>query len=88
MKQMDECLNRAFEGKLPLESKKWKAVIRHEVIGHVLYLFHYHHQVLVYVIERNQVAESWWEKPTDKRGLDAALKFLEENKDRLPAFLK
>lgn len=72
---MDECLERAFAGKKPL-AKKWKSIIE----DGVLYLYHYHHLVLVYDLEREITYHQWYEKPTDKRGLDAAKEWLLENK--------
>jgi hypothetical protein len=79
MKQIEECLERAFSGKAPLPSKKWKAVIvEDKQFGKVLYLFHYHHQILIYIVDRHQFAEEWWEKQADKRGLDSAKEWLEE----------
>lgn len=75
MKQIDECLSRAFEGRRPLK-KKWRAGIDEGK----LYLFHYHHLVMIYDLKTKEIKHEWWEKPTDKRGLDAAKKWLKENR--------
>lgn len=79
MKQMDECLTRAFEKKPPLKNKKWKAIMEfHQRYGWVLYLYHYHHRVLVYLPYAHEYAFEWWEKPADKRGLESAKEWLED----------
>lgn len=77
MKQMDECLVRAFNQLPPKKSSKWKAIITmHGEYEPVLYLFHYQHRVLVYAINHHQILDEWWEKPADKRGLDSAKEWL------------
>ncbi|MGF0347734.1 hypothetical protein ACQR3P_29260 [Rhodococcus sp. IEGM1300] len=78
MKQITECLDRAFQKKPPL-NKKWRAQIMHlkDYPHPVLIVMHYHHLSLLYCIERRKPLHTWWEKPTDKRGLDAALDYLE-----------
>ena len=81
MKQIEECLERAFDRKAPLK-KKWKAFIVDE---RYLALYHYQHLVLFYDFETKKITREWWEKPADKRGLEAAKAFLLENPDRLPA---
>lgn len=48
MKQIDHCLTRAFNGKLPAPSKKWKAFIVKEFDGyHYLKVFHYQHLIML-----------------------------------------
>lgn len=47
-----------------------------------MYLYHYHHIVLVYDTDNHQVQYQWWERPADKRGLDAALAYLKERKEK------
>jgi len=74
MKQIDECFDRHFAGKKPL-AKKWQV----RRIEHCLFLFHYHHKVLVYDTREKRVAFQWWEKPADKRGLDAAKEYLKKH---------
>lgn len=83
VKQMDECLTRAFIGKEPLKSKKWKGFIRKDKSSSALYLllYHYHHHVLTYNIKNEEILHEWWERPADKRGLDSAKKWLSENKE-------
>lgn len=66
MKQIDECLDRVFNGQRPL-NKKWKAFI----IEGYLYVFHYTHRVFVLRLHDRHIIEQWWEKPADKRGLNA-----------------
>jgi hypothetical protein len=78
VKQMDECLNRAVvEKNRPLNGRKWKAFTVRSGSEEILYLYHYHHRVLIYSLDSQRVLEEWWEKPTDKRGLDAAKAWLE-----------
>lgn len=71
MKQIDECLDRFFDGR-PRLKKKYQAV-EHE---NCLYLFHYQHLVLVFHLHTYEFLHEWWELPTDKRGLDAAKAYL------------
>lgn len=77
MKQIYDCLDRFYTQQKPLKAK-WQAK-RHQENGH-LYLFHYHHLVLVYDDKVHKVLYQWWEVPTDKRGLDAALAYFENKK--------
>lgn len=74
MKQINDCLDRFFENKPPLK-KKWLP-ITHDNYPNCLILFHYHHLVLVYDLNEKKPLYQWWELPTDKRGLDAALDYL------------
>lgn len=79
MKQIDECLRKAFQNKSPTPSRKWKAFIQKELDGkEYLYVFHYHHLIVVYCIDTKDYTYEWWEKPTDKRGLDDIKKWLRE----------
>ena len=75
MKQIDECLNRFFDNKSQL-NRKW------QVLGddNILVLFHYQHTILIYDIVLNEILFKWYECPTDKRGLDAALEYLDNRK--------
>jgi hypothetical protein len=78
MKQIDECLDRLFDGKPPLK-KKWQARIQEVyLVERCLLLYHYTHLVLAVDLDTKEIHRQWWEKPTDKRGLDAALKYLRE----------
>ncbi len=68
---------------MPTHSKKWKAFwgdwMWSESIANreqFILLYHYHHLVLVYDTQDKMVVFEWWEKPTDKRGLDAAKEYL------------
>lgn len=79
MKQIDDCLTRALDGKQPLK-KKWAAIIHSTETHDYLFLFHYHHEVLVYNLTDDEIIREWWERPTDKRGLDAAKKWLSERR--------
>lgn len=74
MKQIDECLNRHFEGKRPLLGKKWQ--VRGDEISIVL--FHYHHRIMICDLKRKKIKFEWWQVPADKRGLEAAKKYLVE----------
>ena len=77
MKQIQECLDRAFTNKKPLK-KKWRAIIS----DNKLILVHYQHLILVYDLIDNVIIYSWWEKSADKRGLDAALEYLEKKENQ------
>lgn len=79
MKQIRECVDRALKGDPPLR-KKWRAQVLHvkDYPFPVLVLMHYHHLVLLYCVERSKVLYSWHELPTDKRGHDAAITYLDE----------
>lgn len=79
MKQIEECMERAFNNQRPPDSKKWKGIwIDHPKHGKVMYLYHYHHLVLVYDHINHRYLYEWWELPADKRGLDSAKEYLEE----------
>lgn len=85
MKQIQDCLDRVINKQKPIDSRKWKAFrgdwiwASREPIqdkeNHIV-LYHYHHLVLVYNLKTNEVVFEWWEKPADKRGLDAAKEYL------------
>lgn len=79
MKQIRECIDRAYK-KLPPLRRKWRAQILNlkEYPFPVLILMHYQHVVLLYCVDRKKVIYSWHELPTDKRGHDAAISYLEE----------
>lgn len=55
-------------------SKKWKAFLRWDNTKKTYFvlLYHYHHLVWVYDMFNRQELYEWWERPTDKRGLDSA----------------
>lgn len=78
MKQIKECLDRVFQGTPPLKSKKWKAFVGHWLGKNPnhLFVFHYHHLVLVYDTMEHKVLYEWWERSADKRGLDSAKEYL------------
>ncbi|MNM57585.1 hypothetical protein D3C81_687940 [compost metagenome] len=74
MKQVEDCLNRFFENKQPLKHKlqaRW-----HKEHNHVVLVFHYQHLLLAYDTENKTILHQWWEVPTDKRNLEAAIKYL------------
>lgn len=73
-KQVDDCLSRCLAGQAPMAGSKLKA----SLLDGVLTLHHYHHKVLEYRLATRQVLHEWWEKPTDKRILQAALAYLRE----------
>lgn len=85
MKQIQQCLDKAIDNKMPAASKKWKAFRGNMIWAdsedvedkeeHII-LYHYHHLVLVYNLKTNEPIFEWYEKPTDKRGLDAAKEYL------------
>ncbi|SFJ64536.1 hypothetical protein SAMN02799624_05348 [Paenibacillus sp. UNC496MF] len=76
MKQIQECLDRLFAGQAPIK-QKWQARLPADP-PQTLFLFHYHHLVLVYDLSVNRPIYRWWEKQADKRGLDSALIYLEQ----------
>lgn len=85
MKQIDECLDRAFKGMPPLKSKKWKAFFEWDEREkrYYLFLFHYHHLILVYDLIDHEYLYEWSEKRADMRGLLAAKEYLEEKYNAL-----
>lgn len=82
MKQIQECLNRYFNGQSPLK-RKWQidentAAFQGEVNREVLCLYHYQHLVLVVDKSTYETYYTWWEVQADKRGLDSALEYFRE----------
>lgn len=78
MKQIDECLTRAFHNK-PRLKKKWQCikVSPRNGEGYFQYhLYHYHHLVLVYCPFSKTILHEWWEKQADKRGLESAKEWI------------
>ena len=80
MKQIDECLDRAFAGKKAL-SKKLRAAIIDCNSERMLFLCHYQHLVLIYNLNKKELERQWYELPADKRGLDAALKYIKNREE-------
>jgi hypothetical protein len=80
MKQIEKCLERVFQKKPPLK-RKYSAAI--DQTWRLLFLRHYHHLILVFDLHEWKPIYTWWEKPADKRGYVAALRYLEENKEKL-----
>lgn len=79
MKQITECLDRVFNNQRQLKKKWIPFIIWHEEDQrNYLFLYHYHHLVLVYDLRDHDILLEWHEKPADKRGLDSAKKYLEE----------
>jgi hypothetical protein len=80
MKQIDECLTRAFYNHPPLK-KKWQCIKIPDpyIKGSYFYkIYHYHHLILVYRTHTHTFLHEWWERPADKRGLDSAKEWIEE----------
>jgi hypothetical protein len=76
MKQVDACMDRAFQEKNQ-NNTKWRAFIHEERNGlKYLLLIHYQHAILIYDLTAQQIHYSFWECPTDKRGLNAAIEYL------------
>lgn len=74
MKQVNDCLDRFFSNQAPMKHKiqaRWD-----KEFPHVLLLFHYQHLLLAYDTEECKILHQWWEVPTDKRNLDAAILYL------------
>lgn len=78
MQQIENCIDRALRGEKPL-AHKYKAIVNE--VG-LLYLYHYHHLLLIYNTLLHEAIYQWHETPTDKRGLEAALKYLETKGNR------
>jgi hypothetical protein len=77
MKQITECLDRAFNNEKPLK-RKWRAVVSQE--NNYLFLVHYQHLVLVYDLDNENILHEWWELPADKRGLDSAKQYIQDGR--------
>lgn len=45
-------------------------------------LYHYHHVVMIVDLLDLSIEYTWYECPTDKRGLDAAMNYIQEKKDK------
>lgn len=87
MKQIEICLQRFFTGQPPLK-KKWFATQHpNQNEPHNVYLFHYHHLVLVYDFQEDRILYEWWEREADKRGLDSAKEWLSQNKSVTKKFV-
>jgi|GEM_PF-2742344 len=81
MKQIYECLTRAFEGKLPLPSKKWKGIITTNCEGHdILALYCSYNLILLYDITSHEYIYEWTKRGCHFRGLQSAKEWLEERK--------
>ena len=79
MKQIDEALNRFFDGRKQLK-QKWVAIKQQKDLNEFLVLYHYQHIILIINLKDLSIKYKWYECPTDKRGLDAALKYIENKK--------
>ena len=75
MKAVSECLKRFFNKERKLKSK-WTAISAED--GRLLF-YHYQHLILVYNIKEHKENYRWHETRTDLRGVNAALKWLQEN---------
>ena len=67
MKQVDQAIHRAFEGKTPIG--KCRAIVQN---GELVF-YHYHHVLLKYDLVARRPTFQWHERPTDLRILNAAL---------------
>ena len=83
-KAVQEVFDRYFNMKKPLKSKWQIGTTLDKQDGRsYLCFYHYHHLLLMYDLKENVVRYQWWEKPTDKRGLDSALLILEQRKQQI-----
>lgn len=81
MKQIEDCFNRFFTGK---SQKKVKWQVHQPNQGDYIVLFHYNHMALMIDPDTLDVVYEWeGECPTDKRGIKAALEYLNQNKEKL-----
>eukprot|EP01045_Picozoa_sp_COSAG04_P010508 COSAG04_NODE_646_length_11599_cov_28.808435_5_plen_225_part_00 len=78
-RQVDEALQRAFDGRKP--SGKVRCSIEDE--GRTLLLHHYEHLLLRYNLQLGEPLFQWHKKPTDKRILNAALEALAADGQRM-----
>lgn len=84
MKQINECFDRFFSGKQQKKSAKWQ--LHQPNNGDYIVLFHYNHMALMIDPDSLDIVYQWsGECPTDRRGINAALLYLKDNKER---FLK
>jgi hypothetical protein len=82
MKQIDEALNRFFDGRKQLK-QKWVAIKQIEDSNEFLVLYHYQHLILKIDLKDLSVKYKWYECPTDKRGLDAAIEYINNKKNNI-----
>lgn len=82
MKQINEALDRFFDGRKQLK-QKWIAIKQTEDSSEFLVLYHYQHLVLKVDLKDLTIKFKWWECPTDKRGLDAALEYIENKRKNI-----
>jgi|BioPla2DNA2_1021312.scaffolds.fasta_scaffold148471_2 hypothetical protein len=80
MKQIDVCFERFFAGKKQLKNK-WQ--LQQPNQGDYIVLFHYNHMIMMIDPDTLEVTYQWYECPADKRGLDAAIAYLDQNRERL-----
>lgn len=84
LKSVQEVFNRYFNLKKPIKSKWHIATMMDRQDGRsYLCFYHYHHLLLMYDLKDEVVRYQWWEKPTDKRGLDSALLILNQRQQEL-----
>lgn len=86
MKQIDECLTRFVQKKRPLK-KKWRAYLNGARFNPTLLLYHYEHLILEFDLTEEKVLKHWWEKAADKRGLNSAIEWLDQNNDKVKDFV-
>ncbi|WP_067923755.1 hypothetical protein [Alicyclobacillus shizuokensis] len=82
LQQLHEAIDRFFKGFEP-RKRKWKALPGRYLSQPVLSLYHYQHLVLVWDLEDWMPLYTWWQTQTDKRGLDAAISYLQQEEERL-----
>ncbi|KAF2421578.1 hypothetical protein [Bacillus subtilis] len=86
MKQIDECLTRFVQKKMPLR-KKWRAHLNCARFNPTLLLFHYDHLILEFDLTEEKILNQWWERAADKRGLDSAVEWLDKNNEKVKVFV-
>lgn len=84
LKSVQEVFDRYFSLKKPIKSK-WRVTTMLDRRDGRTYIcfYHYHHLLLMYDLRDGVARYQWWEKPTDKRGLDSALIILNQRKQEL-----
>lgn len=83
LKSVQVAFERYFNLQKPLKSK-WQVTTYFDKRDGKTYLcfYHYQHLLLMYDFKQQRVCYTWWEKPTDKRGLDSALMIIKEYERR------
>lgn len=87
MKQIDEMFQRFIDRKPP-KKHKWQ-IRQYLYLGRPVLLFaHYQHIIAIYHVDSKTYLRQWYETDTDKRGLDAIVRYLDEHGDIVAKYSK